>query len=138
MTRRTIFCKHFRSMGANDTCNAGVEYATFRDLPHGRKPCFCRNGESPPGGCELAVFPTAEEIAAEDAEHAKIIIESMLARDAIVAHCGGPWKRGMPSASGAIDCPICSGIGTLRYSRAGVNGHIHAACATDNCVAWME
>lgn len=63
---------------------------------------------------------------------------TMKAREAIVTHLGGPWKKGKPSAGGVIDCPICSGKKTLRFSRASVNGHIHAACTTDNCVSWME
>lgn len=60
------------------------------------------------------------------------------ARAAIVAHCGGKWKKGAPGASGCIDCPVCGAAGTLRFSRSGYNGHIHAGCVTDNCVAWME
>lgn len=60
------------------------------------------------------------------------------ARAAIVESLGGPWKRGMPGASGAIDCPVCSGPNSLRFSRAGYNGHIHAACTTEDCVSWME
>ena len=27
---------------------------------------------------------------------------------------------------------------TLQFSRSGYNGHIHAKCSTDKCVAWME
>lgn len=40
------------------------------------------------------------------------------------------------SGQGKTACPICSG--ELRYSRAGYNGHVHAKCSTDGCVAWME
>lgn len=60
------------------------------------------------------------------------------AREAIVAACGGHWKRGTPGSSGRITCPVCSGVDMLQYSRAGVNGHIHARCGTAGCVAWME
>jgi hypothetical protein len=60
------------------------------------------------------------------------------AHRAIVAHLGGPWKRGTPGASGKIDCPICGKQGSLKFSRAGYNGHIHARCATEGCVNWME
>lgn len=41
------------------------------------------------------------------------------------------------TGAGAITCPVC-GKGSLRYSRAEYNGHIHAACTTDGCVGWME
>ena len=39
--------------------------------------------------------------------------------------------------NGAMACPVCN-AGTLRYSRASCNGHVHAQCSTEGCVAWME
>lgn len=56
---------------------------------------------------------------------------------AIVDHLGGPWKRGTASASGEIKCPVCED-GTLRFTRSGYNGCIHASCSTEDCVRWME
>lgn len=41
------------------------------------------------------------------------------------------------SGAGEIDCPVCKAA-KLRYSRAGYNGHVHAACMNDKCVRWME
>ena len=41
------------------------------------------------------------------------------------------------SGAGEMPCPVCK-TGTLRYSRAGYNGHVHAHCSTSNCVDWME
>ena len=41
------------------------------------------------------------------------------------------------SGAGEIDCPVCKSA-KLRYSRAGYNGHVHAACMNGNCVRWME
>lgn len=41
------------------------------------------------------------------------------------------------SGAGDMPCPVCN-RGTLRYSRAGYNGHVHGKCSTDGCVAWME
>jgi len=61
-----------------------------------------------------------------------------VARRAIVAHLGGPWKSGMKDEYGAMDCPVCSSEGSLRFSRSGYNGHIHAWCTTEWCVSWME
>lgn len=131
------WCKHYRGMYKKDACEAGV---TFASLPnHGTRefhnscPCF-----GPHGGCNLAEYPTAEEMAADDAEMEKRIESLGKARMAIVESLGGPWKRGTPGASGSIDCPVCGGQKTLRFSRAGVNGHIHAGCQTENCVRWME
>lgn len=38
---------------------------------------------------------------------------------------------------GELACPCCDG-GTLRYSVASYNGHMHAKCTTQGCVSWME
>jgi hypothetical protein len=88
--------------------------------------------------CESKVYPTAEEMAEDDRQMAERFANIGQAREAIVADCGGPWKRGDGGASGQIDCPVCEGAETLQYSRAGYNGHIHARCATEDCVSWME
>ena len=98
----------------------------------GELPCLSRGGS-----CEKCEFPTAAEIEAEEREWKERLEKSGTARKAIVERLGGPWKRGMPGASGSIPCPICT-TGTLRFSRAGLNGHIHAGCTTEDCVAWME
>lgn len=135
--RQTIFCNHYRAMSEHKTCSVGVEYDKFKGLPFDARPCFCRSGVAPPG-CELAVFPTAEQLAAEEAEMNKRLELIGKARTAIVAHLGGPWKRGAAGASGEIDCPACGAVKTLRFSRAGYNGHIHAGCKTEGCVRWME
>jgi hypothetical protein len=41
------------------------------------------------------------------------------------------------TGQGSMPCPVCK-TGTLRYSRAAYNGHVHGRCSTDGCVAWME
>jgi hypothetical protein len=138
MTLSTIFCNHYRAMSEHATCSAGVEYEKFNGLDFDHRPCFARRGNPPPGGCELAVFPTAEELAAKEERHQIRFANTMKAREAIVIHLGGPWKRGKPGAQGKIDCPVCGEKGTLAFSRAGYNGHIHARCMTKDCVAWME
>lgn len=128
---RTIWCKHYRGRYHNDTCEAGVIYADLPVIPADQSPCFG------PGrnGCSLAEYPTAEEIAAEDRMFREAMERTKKARAAIVSHIG-PWKRG-EGAGGSIPCPVCE-TGTLKYSRAGCNGHIHAACTTADCVRWME
>ena len=136
MSRHTIFCKHFQSMSDHESCKAGVVYLSLKPIPFEQRPCFCKPGKEPNAGCDLAEFPTAEELAAEEAEWAERFDNTRKARQAIVAHLGGTWKRGMGSVSGQVDCPMCGG--TLRFTRSGYNGHIHAACMTDDCVSWME
>lgn len=131
------WCNHYRGMHKKEECEAGVR---FDSLPnHGTRgfmdscPCF-----GPNGGCNLAAYPTADELKQQEAEFAKRTFGFLKARQAIVDSIGGPWKRGMPGVSGTIDCPVCSGQKTLRFSRASYNGHIHATCSTDGCVRWME
>jgi hypothetical protein len=132
-------CKHYTGT-VNKACAVGVEYATVelnKGTPGYSLPCITKYNA---GGatCSKCEMPTAEEIVAEEVEHRKRMDSMMLARKAIVAHLGGPWKKGTPGASGVIDCPACNGVKTLRFSRAGYNGHVHAACLTAGCVQWME
>lgn len=141
---QTIHCKHFRDMTSHKTCAVGVEYDSVT-LAKGTKeyslPCIigARQDYNPLGAkCTKCDMPTAEELAAEEEEIEKRCQELGKARQAIVAHLGGPWKRGTAGASGVIDCPVCGGKQTLRFSRAGYNGHIHAKCKTEKCVSWME
>lgn len=130
-------CKHYRGMSGKDVCEASVQFKTLPN--YGTKefypscPCF-----GPSGGCEKAEYPTAEELAAQEAEDERRCQAIGMARAAIVESLGGPWKRGMNGVVGAIDCPVCGGVRTLVFSRAGYNGHIHAGCETADCVRWME
>ncbi len=41
------------------------------------------------------------------------------------------------SGKGHIQCPVCT-TGTLHYSVASLNGHMHATCDTKGCVSWLE
>lgn len=73
----------------------------------------------------------------EQAAHAEDALDARLAnmtaaRDAIVKATGGKRR-----VQGRIDCPVCKGLKTLGFVVHG-NGHIHAACSTDDCVCWME
>lgn len=68
----------------------------------------------------------------------EVMANFMKAREAIVSHLGGPWKRGVKGEHGVIDCPVCGKKECLAFSRSGYNGHIHAKCGTEGCVAWME
>lgn len=58
---------------------------------------------------------------------------------AIVAAHEDAKAKGYGKGNGGQDsmkCPLCPD-GTLRYSVASVNGHMHAVC-TNGCVSWME
>ena len=46
------------------------------------------------------------------------------------------FKNGS-GGGGQIPCPVCAS-GTLHYSIAGSNGHLHGHCSTEGCVSWMQ
>lgn len=124
-------CRYFTGI-QNATCAAGVDYATVKDMeshPY-RWACFADEGAMVM--CAKRSFPSREEAEAEEREVAKRIEQVNVSRRAIVAHTNG--ARGV---QGKIDCPVCQS-GTLRFSVSGYNGHIHAACSTNDCVRWME
>ena len=82
-----------------------------------------------PNVCAERVYPTQEEIEAEEADFNRAFENVAKARDAIVAKHGK--ARGLASQ---MPCPVCS-VGVLGYLIAGSNGHIRAACCTDEaCV----
>ena len=121
------------------SCEAGVAFSSLENygtkLFHSSCPCF---GPEQSGECQHKEYPTAEEMAARDAEIKARFERTIIARAAIVDYLGGPWKRGMGKSGGRIDCPVCGKESALQFSRSGYNGHIHAACDTDDCVSWME
>lgn len=139
-------CRHYNGT-INDACDAGVKYADVRlgfGTPKMSLPCFSagdngrgRDWNELGAKCEKCDFPTAEELAAEEKEWKERSARMMKVRQAIVAHLGGPWKKGMKGSAGSIDCPACV-KGCVNFSRAGYNGHIHARCSTSGCAAWME
>jgi hypothetical protein len=130
-------CKHFNGI-MNDACDAGVRYELVTiPNPTGMGkllPCFKDNGNG--CVCDKLEFYTDAEIDAQIEESEGNFKKTMQAREAIVDHLGGPWKKGMAGSRGAIVCPICQG--ELRFTRSGYNGHIHASCLTPNCVSWIE
>ena len=131
-------CVHFNGIG-NETCDAGVKYEDVRDTstkPYSL-PCLAEYNTAG-ATCDKCRYPTAEELAAEKEEQRRFMEGMTKARAAIVAACGGPWKKGVTGSRGVIDCPVCGAVESLAYSRAGYNGHVHASCKTTGCVSWME
>lgn len=137
--RRAATCKHFNGI-QHDACRVGVKYLDVdgKGPPNtGRHlPCLpnWKSGEHE-GSCMKREFPTAAEIAAEEARFKKSLADVMAVRADIVENIG-PWKKG-EAESGQTPCVACK-TGTVSFSRSGYNGHIHAACSTPDCVRWME
>lgn len=92
----------------------------------------------PPKCCE----PMRREYAKDLKERADALDAMMekveTVRAAIVAKIG-PWSKQMRTGSAGQlkPCPACN-KGTVAFSRAGSNGHIHARCTTPRCVSWVE
>lgn len=136
-----IHCKHYDGreiLVFDGKCRAGIDpRASFcggNDFGMIKKiPCLKTNTDAPP--CEHMIFPTPEEVAADDAAFEAQVADFMMVistvRPAIEAEhkATGAW-------SGHLECPKCSK--PLHWAKAECNGHVHARCETDNCVAWME
>ena len=121
-------CRHFTGV-QNDACAAGIPYESLRgERGLMQIPCIHTGKHLP---CEKREYLTAEEIAAEDAEIEASFLRTSAAIKAIKAHVGG--QRGVRDE---IECPTCKG--RLRFTVAACNGHIHAKCSTDDCVAFMQ
>lgn len=141
-------CVHYNGT-VNECCEAGANYRQLAgpgDAFALRLPCHgpeyrLGRGQSLPRAevvvtCDKRRVPTKEEIEADERESKESMDRLMKIRAAIVAACGGPWKKGMGGSQGTVTCPCCPGL--VRYSRAGYNGHIHAHCSTAGCASWME
>lgn len=126
MDREAKACIHFNGI-QNKECKAGFSYEA---LPPEQRRAFVCFGEST--GCDKYQPTGMEEVVKKHEEFKAHFNRTNLARKAIVAASEG--KRGV---RGAIACPVCS-TGSLHYSIANYNGHIHAQCSTTGCVAWME
>lgn len=137
MNDSSKWCIHYQAMVRHDECKAGVRYDSLpkRGTPEFMESCPCFGGQ---GDCEKSEYMTPEQVVEMRAKWEERFASTATARKAIVEHLGGPWKLGTPGATGVIDCPVCKGVSTLQFSRAGYNGHTHAACKTDGCVRWME
>lgn len=136
---RDGWCNHYNGTANNETCLAGVRYEDVRDKSTKpfSLPCIVEWNHSGVK-CDKCQMPTPEEIAERKA-YLEARIEGIgKARAAIVEACGGPWKEGMGPSGGRITCPVCENPESLSFTRSGYNGHIHAACKTEGCVAWME
>ncbi len=139
-------CKHFNGL-INKCCDAGVKYEDvakegtfqYRNMPNGpvytlgrEHPCLKNHAEAfGIDTCPKREWVSQAEAEAEEAESKMYFRDIKTARAAIVKRISETNE-----SSGTIECPICKG--SLSYSRAKCNGHIHARCDGKDCVAWME
>lgn len=157
--KRAERCRFFNGV-QHDKCEAGICYKTLQ-ADGALLPCLpwhCDPGKRV-AQCDKFAAYTAEEVAEQERQIERSINGVVTARKAIVAELDRRHKAGdktvvskphhdwdfaetgcrsaYVAGVGKMPCPVCK-TGTLGYSRAACNGHIHAACTTDNCVRWME
>lgn len=80
-----------------------------------------------------AGVPSPDEVESDEARMMDVLT-AMAATQADAKAMGYGIGKG---GRGKFLCPVCK-RGQLRYSVAGVNGHIWGKCSTDGCVAWMQ
>jgi hypothetical protein len=135
-------CIHYRSPSAgggrpgHDTCEAGVDYASFHGVKFDRRPCFLDTGGcSKPDAiaCEHLRPPSPEEIAAHETW-----IKGRMSQLGVVMAGIYAWRIKHKGKSHAeiVECPACKG--QLSLSISAYNGHVHGHCRTAGCVSWME
>ena len=138
-------CTHFTGVGTMK-CEAGVVYESVRlahpSISYRRRdssavytktsslPCHASMNL---GGatCALRCAPTPKEVAEQEAKTQGEITSVMEAMKRVREATNG--ERGV---QGSVECPRCSR--PLHFSVASSNGHTHAKCSTNGCLAWME
>jgi hypothetical protein len=126
-------CKHFRGI-QHQVCDAGVD---MREITGGatvgwvkRMPCHSANGLVE---CASYSEPTADEIAAEEAEW-DMAWANMKKAQPLIRRLRAQYRK--TGGQGVEVCPVCAG--SLHWSVSSYNGHMHGKCETQGCLNWME
>lgn len=127
------WCKHRTAFSSDiKVCKVGIDFHQF--MAPGQMDMMPCLGKSPEAiaRCLQYCGHTDEELAERERDMNERCERMGKIRKAIVTHIDktDEWV-------GTIKCPACES-GTVRYSRAKYNKHIHAACSTPDCAAWME
>lgn len=125
------WCVHRTPFGKeHKTCKVGVDFHKF---PMGTNdmPCLGQTAAAI-ALCSQYLAKTPEELAAREAMLTERFARIGIIRAEIVKRVEETKQR-----SGSMPCPACK-TGTVRYSQAQCNGHVHAACSTKDCAHWME
>ena len=137
-------CIHFNG-SQNETCSAGVNYeeafdgkrpGIFHRMPCHKNSTFVKPEFGPVVSCVKSEFLNQEDAELKAIESEKCFQNSCTAMLTAKADAKRLNLGQGNGGRGEVTCPICQG--TLRYSVASVNGHMHGACGTSGCVSWME
>ena len=120
-------CKHFAPR--EETCAVGlspIDIATGGKLFGWLKkaPRYERNKDAPI--CDKRELPTWDEVKKESEDSEKSLLDVLV----VIALIPEKGNRG------TVECPKCKGV--VHWTRSAYNGHRHAKCETDNCLAFME
>lgn len=129
--RKMEQCRHFTGV-QHDTCAAGVAYKDVRDETTRPFGFACLGAYAGNATCAKREWITREEAEAEERESEAAFERINTCLKAIREAHG--TARGL---QGEMPCPVKCG-GLLRYSIAGVNGHVHGQCSTPGCASWMQ
>lgn len=125
------YCRHFSFRNSyavrGPVCAAGIDLA----VPGAMKPCTAE----PEGTCPKREAYTLEEREAILASEVRSI-NFRRALQAVSDASGKANDRKTWGTSGEIPCPNCRGA--IAWSRARLNGHIHARCSTRGCFAVIQ
>lgn len=129
---RNAWCRHRTPFDAKQfpLCKAGIDYHAF-DQRHDHMPCLGENADAI-ARCDKYSGYTPEEIDAAEAETKARLARIGVIRKSIIAEHEANGSNG-----GQMACLACK-TGTVSWSRARSNGHVHARCSTPDCAAWME
>ncbi len=133
-------CIHFSGI-QHERCKAGIH---VRELVGGsdfgwaaRLPCLGMDAAKCEVECPSRNLPNREEAEAIIDASDKMFDLALSVMRAAKQHAKQQALGVGNGGRGEIPCPSGCG-GTLRYSVASVNGHMHAACTSKGCVSWME
>jgi hypothetical protein len=141
----THHCRHYsyvRDVSSIDKqgphCACGLD---LREKPGASQVCMPPNVEldrkaPPPEPCDWREEYTDAERAAWEAwrEESSKRMFSILP---LLPGSSNKKDRASWGTQGTMACPACK-VGTIRWVRARVNGHIHAGCSTPHCFAIMQ
>ena len=128
-------CVHFNGIQHNE-CEAGVNYhGLLGDKPgcFAAMPCHSEGTVE----CPKRTLRNREEAEAEYRGREEMFARSLNAINAAHEHARANGLGKDHGGYGELPCPACE-EGTLRYSVASYNGHMHGQCTTPKCVSWME
>jgi hypothetical protein len=127
-TQRFSRCQHYRGVFGQPICSAGVDVVERtgpRKVPGwlNRIPCCTNPRSAPTWSCPSFVQEDEREW-----ERLRKHTTALLNLFAGI--------KASPGESGEVVCPACGG--RMRWAASRYNGHLHAACDTDECLSLME